>query len=152
VDRLDDDTRAFVDRQRVAHLATATADGLPHVVPICFALEGERLYIAIDDKPKRGTPNQLRRVRNILANPRVSIVVDVYSEDWSRLGFVLIAGTARLIDAGDEHVLAIGALRARYPQYRAMALERRPIIAVDIARTTTWGTTHALRPTRVDRD
>jgi PPOX class probable F420-dependent enzyme len=152
VGRLDDDARAFLDRQRVAHLATASADGQPHVVPICFALESERLYIAIDDKPKRGTPNQLRRVRNILANPRVSIVADVYSEDWSRLGFVLIAGTARLIDAGNEHMVAIRALRAKYPQYVAMALEQRPVIAVDIARTTIWGTTHALQATRVDRD
>jgi len=140
---MDDEARAFLDRQRVAHLATADAAGAPHVVPICFARLDETLYVAIDEKPKRGSPGQLRRVRNILANPRVAIVADIYSEDWSRLAFVLVTGSARLLEGGHEQRRAIAALRARYPQYASMALEERPVIAVDVARTTSWGTTHA---------
>ena len=148
---LDADACAFLDRQRVAHLATADALGTPHVVPICFARIDTRLYIAIDEKPKRGAPRGLRRVRNILANPRVAIVADVYDEDWSRLGFVLVEGSARMLDDGEEHRAAVVALRARYAQYRAMRLEDRPVIAVDVERATRWGTTHATEAQHVDR-
>jgi coenzyme F420-0:L-glutamate ligase/coenzyme F420-1:gamma-L-glutamate ligase len=96
--------------------------------------------VALDEKPKRGdSPRQLRRVRNILDNPRVAIVADVYGEDWSRLGFVLLRGLARLVDGGAEHAAAIDALRSRYRQYREMNLEARPIIAADIERVTMWG-------------
>jgi PPOX class probable F420-dependent enzyme len=140
---VDDDARAFLDRQRVAHLATASADGRPHVVPICFARLGDRLYVAIDEKPKRGQPGQLRRVRNILANPRVAIVADVYSEDWSRLGFVLVSGRSRLLSDGDEHQSAVSALRSKYAQYATMALDDRPVIAVDVEHVTRWGMTSA---------
>jgi PPOX class probable F420-dependent enzyme len=128
----------------VAHLATASADGRPHVVPVCFARIEQRLYIAIDEKPKRAVPMQLRRVRNILENPRVALVADVYREDWSQLGFVLVEGLARVLGAGDEHDEAVRVLRAKYQQYEAMALEQRPIVAIDIERTTHWGTTSAL--------
>ena len=138
--RLDEAARRFLTRRRVAHLATATADGGPHVVPICFALIEDAIYIALDEKPKRGgDPRQLRRVRNLIANPRVSIVADEYAEDWARLGFVLVYARARLIEAGLEHATAIAALRQKYPQYQAMALEERPVIVADIERVTTWG-------------
>src|SRR3954454_7351119 len=76
---------AFLGDARVAHLATADASGQPHVVPITFALLDGRLYSALDAKPKRVAGPQLRRVRNIRENPRVSVVVDHYAEDWSRL-------------------------------------------------------------------
>jgi PPOX class probable F420-dependent enzyme len=137
---LDEEARAFLERQRLAHLATADASGAPHVVPICFALVGETLYIAIDEKPKRGDPLRLRRLRNIAETRRVAIVVDVYDDrDWSRLGFVLVRGLARVLTEGIEHERAVGALRLRYVQYRAMALEDRPVIAADIERITKWG-------------
>jgi coenzyme F420-0:L-glutamate ligase/coenzyme F420-1:gamma-L-glutamate ligase len=109
------------------------------VVPICFALVRDTLYVALDEKPKRADPRGLRRVKNLLDNPRVAIVSDVYDEDWSRLGFVLLHANARLVDAGPEHAEAVHALRSRYAQYRAMALEDRPIIAAEIERVTTWG-------------
>jgi PPOX class probable F420-dependent enzyme len=138
--RLDEQARAFLERQRLAHLATTDASGAPHVVPICFALVGETVYVAIDEKPKRGDPLQLRRLRNIAETRRVAIVVDVYDDrDWSRLGFVLLRGTARVLTEGVEHERAVGALRLKYVQYRAMALEDRPVIAADIERVTTWG-------------
>jgi PPOX class probable F420-dependent enzyme len=148
---LDAEARAFLDRQRVAHLATASADGAPHVVPICFARVDDRVYVAIDEKPKRGAPNQLRRMRNIAANPRVAIVADVYDdEDWSRLGFVLLTGRARVLVDGEEHRRGVAALRSRYRQYASMALEERPVIALDVEHVTRWGTARANGPGNVD--
>jgi coenzyme F420-0:L-glutamate ligase/coenzyme F420-1:gamma-L-glutamate ligase len=138
---VDAQTRQFLERRRVAHLATADASGAPHVVPICFTLLAETLYIAIDEKPKRGDFRRLRRLRNIAENPRVAIVADIYSDtDWSKLGFAMLRARARLVDPpGAEHARAIEALRDKYPQYREMALEVRPVIAADIDTVTTWG-------------
>ena len=137
---MDEGARRFLERARVAHLATADAAGAPHVVPICFALVGESLYVSIDEKPKHSAPMRLRRVRNIEANPQVAVVADVYDDnDWTRLGFVLVRGRARILIDGDEHRRAIDSLRERYVQYRAMALEERPVIAIDIERVTSWG-------------
>lgn len=129
---------ALLERARVGHLATADASAAPHVVPVCFAVVDHTVYVALDDKPKRSSVLGLKRVRNILENPRVALLVDQYDEDWSRLAFVLLHGTARTLEAGDEHARAIVALRARYPQYRAMPLEQRPMIAIDVERATTW--------------
>ena len=137
---VDEQARHFLERQRVAHLATADETGVPHVVPICFALVGESLYVSIDEKPKRGAPMQLRRVRNIEQNPDVAVVADVYDDDdWAQLGFVLVRGRARTLFEGDEHRQAVAALRGKYMQYRAMALDDRPVIAIAIERVTTWG-------------
>ncbi|MGQ0567914.1 MAG: TIGR03668 family PPOX class F420-dependent oxidoreductase [Armatimonadota bacterium] len=129
----------FVSRQRIAHLATAARSGKPHVVPLCFALAGANLYSVVDRKPKRTAPGRLRRVRNILHNPHVTVVVDTYSEDWSRLGFVILEGLARILDAGPEHSSALRLLRRKYPQYRSMDLGDRPVIAVKVQRTVHWG-------------
>src|ERR1700681_2854617 len=98
---LDEPARRFLERQRLAHLATADASGAPHVIPICFSLLGETLYVAIDEQPKRGDPMKLRRLRNIAETRRVAIVVDRYDDqDWSRLGFVLVRGVARVLTDG----------------------------------------------------
>ena len=140
---LDDAPAAFLDSRRIAYLATASAAGVPHVVPICFARIGDRLYVALDEKPKRRAPLRLRRVRNILENPRVAVVADDYDEDWSKLRFLLMSGSAHIVTAGEEHTAAVAALRARYPQYRHMALEERPLIAVEVERASAWGTSPA---------
>ena len=127
----------FIDSRRVAHLATADAAGRPHVVPVCFAqLEG-RFYIAIDEKPKRSL--RLKRLRNIKENPRIALVFDRYDDDWSHLGWVLVQGTANVLIEGPEHERALAALRGRYEQYRSMALEGRPVIAVTAERISSWG-------------
>lgn len=141
MDALDETTRRFLERQRLAHLATADASGAPQVVPVCFVVLGATLYIAIDEKPKMGDFRRLRRLRNIAENPRVALVADVYDDgDWSRLGFVLLHGRARIVEGQQsEHTRALGALCDKYPQYRAMALEQRPLIAADIQSVTTWG-------------
>jgi len=131
---------AFLEQRRLGHLATADAQARPHVVPVCFAVLADTLYVAIDEKPKRGAPTNLKRVRNVLANPRAAFVADVYDDlDWSRLGFVLIDGPARLVDDPDELTSALDRLRARYPQYATMALEDRPMLALDIAHVASWG-------------
>ncbi len=127
----------FTDSQRVAHLATADANGRPHVVPVCFASLDGRIYIAIDEKPKRSL--RLKRLRNIEENPQVALVLDRYDEDWSRLAWVLVQGTAAVLDGGPERAQAIAALRERYPQYRSMALEERPVIAITVERVSSWG-------------
>jgi len=131
--------RRFLEERRVAHLATADASGTPHVVPVCFALAGASVYIAIDEKPKRGDPRALKRLRNIRENPRVALVADRYDEDWARLGWVMVRGRAEILDDGPERDQALRRLRARYPQLRAMALEGLPVIAIRIARTVAWG-------------
>jgi len=130
--------RAFLDACRVGHLATADAAAAPHVVPVCFACTDTTLYITIDAKPK-GTATGLKRLRNILANPKAAFIADRYDEDWSRLGWVMLRGAAEILDAGAEHDRAQTLLRARYPQYRAMPIEALPVIALRVARVATWG-------------
>ena len=106
-------------------------------MPVCFAYLDGRIYIAIDEKPKRSL--RLKRLRNIEENPQVAIVLDRYDEDWSRLAWVFVQGTAAVFDAGPEHGRALAALREKYPQYRAMALEQRPVISVTVERVSSWG-------------
>ena len=130
---------AFLDTQRAGRLATATSDGAPHVIPVCYACDGASLYIALDAKPKRVAPERLRRIRNILENPRVALVIDRYSDDWSQLAYLLIQGTAVLVrpDAA-EHSRAIMLLRERYVQYLAMPIEQQPVIAIRPATVVAW--------------
>jgi PPOX class probable F420-dependent enzyme len=127
----------FVESQRVAHLATADASGRPHVVPVCFTYLEGHIYIAIDEKPKRSLG--LKRLRNIEENPQAALMLDRYDEDWSRLGWVLVQGTASLLASGPTHAEAVAALRDKYAQYREMALEERPVIEITVERVSSWG-------------
>ena len=129
----------FLARMRVARLATADASGQPHIIPIVFATDGQRLYTPVDEKPKRVAPGQLKRVRNLLVNPQVAIVVDEYDEDWTRLAWVLVTGRGEILEAGEAHALGIRLLQAKYPQYHVMPLELRPLIVVTPVRLTSWG-------------
>lgn len=133
---------AFVREARVGRLATVDGRGRPAVVPFCFAILGGDALVAVsvlDEKPKRVADRDLARVRNIAAHPDVAFVVDRYDEEWSRLAFVQVKGRARLLAPGDEiHGAAIDALRAKYPQYRAMAIEERPVIAIEHLRASSW--------------
>lgn len=130
--------RSFVEAGRVGRLATVDPRGAPHVVPVCYALDGASLFITIDEKPKR-TDRPLQRLRNIAANPAAALVVDRYDEDWRRLGWVMLRGRAEILRSGAEHAAAQALLRTRYPQLRAMALEALPVIAIRIDRVTDWG-------------
>ncbi len=95
---LSDVARAFIQRASVGRLATVDAGGAPHVIPICFVLLDGRVYSVIDEKPKRTT--RLQRLRNLEANPRVALVIDRYSDDWSQLAWVMMRGLAEIIEAG----------------------------------------------------
>jgi PPOX class probable F420-dependent enzyme len=119
---------------RTGHLATADRGGLPHVVPVVFALAGETIFWAVDRKPKR--TRDLKRLQNIEANPNVQLVVDHYEEDWSRLWWVRIAGLARTVE-DDEAEGALDALAEKYQQYRADP-PSGPVVGIDITRVTAW--------------
>jgi len=112
----------FISAGRVGRLGNANASGEPFVVPFCYAWDGHALYSAIDAKPKRVAAQSLRRVRNIRENPRVSVVIDEYAEDWSRLRWVLIQGRAEILTEGPEFERGADLLLAKYPQYRHMGL------------------------------
>jgi PPOX class probable F420-dependent enzyme len=136
---LSDMERLFLTNQRVAHLATADRDAVPHVVPVCFAMSNDTLYITIDAKPKRSLSTPLKRLKNITQNPAVSVVVDHYEEDWGQLGWVMLRGLAEILIDGSEHDQAQALLRSRYPQLKRMQIAQLPVIAVRIASATSWG-------------
>ena len=96
-------------------------------MPICFVLLGDVVYSVVDEKPKRGEPGELRRLRNIEAHPEVQVLFDRYDDaDWSALRFVQVRGRARVLTSGAEYDGALSALRGRYEQYVAMSLAGRP--------------------------
>lgn len=130
--------RAFLNAGRVGHLATADAAARPHVIPVCYAIVGDSLYITIDEKPKR-REFPLKRLRNILENPRTAFIVDRWDEDWHRLGWLMLRGCGEVLYEGDEHDRAQAVLIDRYPQYRPMRLAELPVIAIRIERVTAWG-------------
>jgi PPOX class probable F420-dependent enzyme len=115
----------------VARLATVDPDGRPHVVPICFVVDGDTLYTAIDEKPKR--TRRLRRLENIEANPQVEVLIDHYEEDWSKLWWLRLRGRARIV----EDRRAVELLVAKYPQYRERP-PAGPVIAVAIEGRSEW--------------
>jgi PPOX class probable F420-dependent enzyme len=143
---LSSEERAFLDEARRAVLATIASDGRPRLVPICFVLDPDRpvLYTPLDEKPK-STDNAmlLARVRDVLADPRVSVLVDRWDEAWANLAWLRCHGTAAILaadaQAAAERGPAIAALRRKYPQYEAHALEELPIIRITIDRATSWG-------------
>ncbi len=123
---------------RVARLATVGADGGPRLVPVCFALHEGRLYSVVDEKPKRVRPAELARLRHIKTEPRVCLLVDHYEEDWSRLWWVMVLGKGAVLEEGEEQAAALALLREKYPQYRRMALEGRPVIRITVERVRVW--------------
>ncbi len=128
----------LLNRTPIGHLATADASGRPHVIPFCFACDGADIYTVLDAKPKTAQLRNLRRVRNILENNRVSMVIDHYETDWSRLWYLLIHGHAELIETGAQQAAAISLLRSKYPQYRTMDIDHNPVIRITPDRATGW--------------
>jgi PPOX class probable F420-dependent enzyme len=119
----------------VAHLATVSSEGRPHVVPIVFAVEGETLYFAVDAKPKKTI--DLQRLKNIAANPEISVLVDHYEDDWSKLWWVRVDGTARVVVDIEKADHAIDLLANKYEQH-ARARPDGPVVAIHIDRVTGW--------------
>lgn len=127
---------------RIARLGTVDGSRRPHLVPICFACDGGVFYTAIDQKPKRVAPENLARIRNIKANPQVTLLVDHYSEDWKRLWYIQVRGKARLLQksAKSEKARAIRLLRAKYPQYtKQMLPDDAPILRISLEQIVSWG-------------
>ncbi len=128
-----EEARARFAAARVARLATAGRDGQPHLVPVTFAVDGERIYTAVDHKPK--TTVNLRRLRNILENPRVALLADHYAEDWATLWWVRVDGRASIVTDGAAHELDM--LAARYEQYRQVR-PAGPVIVIEAERWSGW--------------
>jgi PPOX class probable F420-dependent enzyme len=137
--------RAFLDGARRAVLATIAPVGRPRLVPICFVLDPTRpvIWTPLDEKPKAvDDVARLARVRDIRADPRVTVLADRWDEDWTRLAWLRCDGTASIVEPGvraAEREAAITALRAKHPQYASHALETRPMIRIVIGRTHVWG-------------
>jgi PPOX class probable F420-dependent enzyme len=143
--------QAFIAAARRAVLATIRPDGEPRLIPICFVLADSAddmgralMYSALDEKPKASAdPRDLGRVRDLLAVPSAAVLVDRWSEDWDRLGWIRLSGRATLLEPGpderDEHAAAVTMLREKYPQYAGHALEDRPMIRIAIDRIQRWG-------------
>jgi PPOX class probable F420-dependent enzyme len=128
--------RRRVAAARVGRLATLDPDGRPHLVPICFALDGDTLYSAVDAKPKRS--QRLRRIENARVRPAATVIVDEYDdEDWSALWWVRVRGDARVLDDGEERERALALLRDKYPQYRDEPPDG-PVLAVDVGDVRAW--------------
>jgi PPOX class probable F420-dependent enzyme len=139
--------RTFLTTARRGVLATIALDGRPRTVPICFVIGAEPvLWTPIDDKPKRADdPLSLARVRDIEADPRVTVLVDRWDEDWTKLAWLRATGTAEVVLPGalGHSPAIVAALRGKYPQYATHHLETRPFIRIELERVTTWG---ALEP------
>lgn len=142
--------RAFFAGERRAVLATTSPDGRARLVPVCFWLSPELdarnrpiVYSPIDEKPKVSSdPRDLARVRDILVLPEVTLLVDRWDEDWSKLAWLRAYGVGEMLEPQphevEEHASAVAALGEKYPQYRDHALESRPIIKVAIERVVSW--------------
>lgn len=130
--------KASFGRARVARLATVAPGGLPHLVPVVFAVaadNGDVVYTAVDAKPK--TTRRLRRLANIDSNPRVSLLVDHYADDWTQLWWVRVDGVATVHTDGDALELGRLLLRAKYPQYQSVSLDG-PVIEIAVRRWSSW--------------
>jgi PPOX class probable F420-dependent enzyme len=140
--------RRLLGDARRATLATIAPDGRPRLVPLAYAVaeHGQELivYSALDEKPKSvADPRQLARVRDILARPSVALLVDEWHEDWDRLAWLRLDGTATVLEPrgeeASEHATAVKLLRARYTQYATHRLEQRPLLRIRVERATGWG-------------
>lgn len=123
---------------RVARLATVGQDVAPHLVPFVFAVEGERIYSAVDQKPKRS--RDLKRLANIRMHPEVSVLVDHYDEDWAGLWWIRADGTARVVESGPDLERAVSLLSEKYPQYRDRP-PAGPAIVIEVRRWRSWSAT-----------
>jgi PPOX class probable F420-dependent enzyme len=131
----EDAARARLASVPVIHLATSDGTGRPHVVVATFAVEGDRIYTAVDAKPK--DTRDLKRLRNIRAEPRVAVLADHYEDDWTRLWWVRADATARVVEDPAAMAGPVALLRERYPQYRDTP-PAGPVIAIAVERWTGW--------------
>ncbi|MBR98105.1 MAG: TIGR03668 family PPOX class F420-dependent oxidoreductase [Dehalococcoidia bacterium] len=137
---IDSDVKNFVSKFRVARLATSDNNSQPNVVPICFEIGGNsNIYTAIDKKSKVADYKSLKRIRNIIENPKVSLLFDKYTENWNKLSYVLIRGNASLQLNGHEQSYGERLLRGKYDQYEEYLLPGSPIIVIKPEYAHLWG-------------
>ncbi|NOT53679.1 MAG: TIGR03668 family PPOX class F420-dependent oxidoreductase [Deltaproteobacteria bacterium] len=131
----------FIHSHVVARLATAGDDRQPHVIPFCYAFDGMSFYFVVDEKPKRQTGKPLKRIRNMLENPQVALVIDDYADDWSQLAYVMVRGEAAVVEDEEEYQRALGLLRDRYQQYHSMTLTfpHNAMIRITPRKVNAWG-------------
>lgn len=132
--RLNKKLSKLIARERVCRVATAGADGKPHVVPVCHVMNGGKIYF--------GSDKNARKVANLRENPRISLTIDLYSEDWSQLRGVMITGTVNLIERGPRFMQARARLYAKYPQYpeeAALGASDSAIVEVTPTNVFSWG-------------
>jgi PPOX class probable F420-dependent enzyme len=136
-----DDLGALLQAHRIGHLATADSTGAPHLVPVCFVYDGRAIYSAIDHKPKRRTGYGMKRIRNIVENPRVAFLVHHYEEDWQQIYYVLMRGTATILEGGAERQRALALLEEKYVQYRERRLASSNGLVIKVVPQTInrWG-------------
>jgi PPOX class probable F420-dependent enzyme len=132
--------RQFILSHQVARLATASRTGQPHVIPFCYAFDGTNIYFVVDEKPKP-TDKPLKRIRNMVENPQVALVIDDYTDDWTQLAYVLITGRASMVSDELEYDRVLMLLRERYPQYRQMVLSftRNTMVRIAVTKVHAWG-------------
>ena len=128
----------LIEQSRHAYLSTASCAGTPHLIPICFAFDGQHFYSVIDRKPKRAIGKPLKRIRNIASNPRIALLLDHYEEDWRRLWYLLVLGSARVLQQDDSYTSALVLLKNKYSQYRQMDLDKSSIIRITPSRFINW--------------
>ncbi|MBK33344.1 MAG: TIGR03668 family PPOX class F420-dependent oxidoreductase [Chloroflexi bacterium] len=137
---LDKDALQWLSSQKVAYLATTDVHAQAHIVPVVFVLIDQNIFICIDGKPKKS--RSLKRLTNIKANPKISLLVDNYDDDWQQLKWVRVDGTAIVLESTDESRAVfesvISTLRDKYPQYQTMDLSRGPLISITINAIASW--------------
>jgi PPOX class probable F420-dependent enzyme len=131
----DNDAVAMFAESPVAMLATVGSDGAPHVVPVVFAVHNDVVYTAVD--AKRKTTQRLRRLANIEGNPKVSMLVDHYDDDWTQLWWVRADGVAAIHHSGEAMAVGYSMLRKKYVQYQRIALDG-PVVTIDVQRWSSW--------------
>jgi len=133
--------RDIINSHRIARMATVDESGKPLALPVCFASEGNFIYSPIDKKPKSVSAGKLKRVRNIISNPNISLVIDNYVENWSMLYYLIIQGTAEMIYEGEEYKNSLKILTKKYAQYDEMGLESlgAPVIKITPEKIISWG-------------
>ncbi len=126
---------------KIARMATVDGSGNPLVLPVCFAYDGRCIYSPIDKKPKRVSSDKLKRVRNVLDNPNVSLLIDKYVENWNNLYYVIVIGRADVLNGGEEYERSLKILSEKYDQYRKMGLENlgAPVIKITPEKIISWG-------------
>jgi PPOX class probable F420-dependent enzyme len=131
-----DEARKRFEAGMVAHIATVRPDGRPHLVPIVFATDGDRIYSAVDEKPKRSP--ELQRLENIRANPSVTLMVDRYEDDWKAVWWARADGTASVVEDGPERDRARELLVAKYREYREGVEVVGAAVVVTVSRWSGW--------------